>query len=148
MGIVVRMAKQWDIPAMKRLLKKGDLHTEGIERHIEHFLVAEENRNGEVVGTAGMEVFGSNGLLRSLAVSSETGNAKLGLELLRIMLAFARKKGVRNLYLLSGRSHQLFDLFGFEQLDWEQVPEELKESSHLQQYQPERMCIMVYRFPQ
>ncbi|MBO8172027.1 MAG: GNAT family N-acetyltransferase [Bacillaceae bacterium] len=148
MSIVVRLATQDDLETIRGLLRKGRLNTEGIDEHLDHFLVVEDVNHQKIVGTAGMEIWGKHGLLRSLAMASESWNARVGLELVRIMLNFARKKQVQDLYLITASSYEFFQNLGFQPIGLEQVPDSLKTSSHFKQYQPEWMRIMVYHFPQ
>jgi hypothetical protein len=62
----IRIAKRSELDKVLKLLESLDLPGDGVEEHLDEFLVAEEA--GRVIGAVGLEVYGSVGLLRSLAV--------------------------------------------------------------------------------
>lgn len=147
MSVAVRVAGKKDVQAIVNLLKKGKLNVEGIEAHLDHFLVVEELGNQQVVGTAGLEILGNQyGLLRSLAVEPAFFNEKIGWELLRILLVHAGKQGLQEIYLLT-RSVPFFQLCGFQEVEWKDIPSQVKESTHFQQYTPSLSTAMVYKRP-
>ncbi|RXT08689.1 GNAT family N-acetyltransferase [Ammoniphilus sp. CFH 90114] len=147
MSLVMRVARKNDVEQMVELLKKGKLNVEGIEDHLDHFLVVEDSNSQRVVGTAGLEVLGDQyGLLRSLAVEPAFFNESVGWELLRVLLSLAGKKGLLEVYLLT-RSSSFFQLCGFTEIDWEDIPGEVKSSTHFQQYTPSLSTAMVYKRP-
>lgn len=145
MNLAVRVAKKNDLEAIVNLLKKGKLNVEGIEAHLEHFIVVENPDGEQIVGTAGLEVFGDQyGLLRSLAVEPAFFNEKIGVELLGILLSSAGQKGLQEVYLLT-RSAPFFQFCGFQEVGWEDIPKEVKSSTHFQQYSPGLSTAMVYK---
>lgn len=145
MGLAVRVAGKKDIHAIVNLLKKGKLNVEGIEAHLDHFLVVEELGSQQVVGTAGLEILGNQyGLLRSLAVEPAFFDEKVGWELLRILLSRAGKQGLQEIYLLT-RSAPFFQFCGFKEVEWEDIPSQVKASTHFQQYTPSLSTAMVYK---
>ena len=63
----LRYATQADWPAIEALLVANKLPTEGAQAHLNTYLLAISN--GEVVSSAGAEVYGQIALLRSVAVA-------------------------------------------------------------------------------
>ena len=76
------------------------------------FLVA-ENTVGAVVGTVGLERYGQNALLRSLAVGSTLRNAGLGARLLFPAELTVRSLAVTKLRLVTTRAGQFFQRMGY-----------------------------------
>lgn len=145
MSKIVRTAVNRDVDDIVKLLKKGKLNSEGIEEHFEHFIVVEDVEEQQIVGTAGMEVIDTQyGLFRSLALDSNRLDAKVGMELVRILLTSAQQKGLQEIYLLT-RSAPFFHLFGFKEAIYEEIPCSVKDSPHFRQADLELSTVMVYK---
>jgi amino-acid N-acetyltransferase len=100
-----------DVSEILGLLEASSLPVAGIERHIETALVA--RHDGKIVGCAAVEVYGTAGLLRSVAVAAERRGEGLGQQLTAAALELARERGVRNVYLLTTTAGGFFPRFGF-----------------------------------
>jgi len=143
MDLVIRLATANDLNDIVKLLAKGKLNHEGIAQHVEHFLVVE--KGGEVVGTAGWEKIGQDyGLLRSLALDASVWNTKVVLDLLQILLKTAEEKAVQEVFLLTGSAVELFEWVGFQSVNPEEIPREVKQSSHFQQAKVRLSTVMRY----
>jgi len=118
-----------DLPAILSLLKGSALPVAGIDRHMATTLVAREN--GKVVGCAAVEIYGSAGLLRSVAVSEERRGEGLGHRLTTAALELARKRGVRNIYLLTTTASHFFPRFGFTAIPGSELDPALAQSEEL-----------------
>jgi amino-acid N-acetyltransferase len=62
----LRSARSADLQEVIALLGRVHLPTTGVAESLAHFIVAE--REGELIGVAGLEVYGASALLRSVAV--------------------------------------------------------------------------------
>ena len=113
-----------DISAIISLLKRSDLPYENVDMAGRDFLVAVEK--GKVVGVVGLEALGDLGLLRSLAVEASRRNEGLGKALLEKMIAHARQRGVKDLYLLTTTADKFFAKQSFEKTDRAAAPVELR----------------------
>lgn len=142
-SVIIRRAVQQDLHAVQDLLGKGKVSAKGLEELIEHFLVAERKDQPGIIGTAGIEIHGKHGLLRSLVIDAASCDPSFSLHLLEFLISFARQQKVENLYLLTGRAAGLFHWYGFQTISWHEVPLQIRESSHLEQYRPREMAIMV-----
>ncbi|MDT8860446.1 hypothetical protein N0O92_09380 [Alkalihalobacillus sp. MEB130] len=131
MGIVVRKAKMKDMLPIQRLVAKAGLRDEGIEQYIESFLVVEDE-DENLIGTVGIEQYEENGLLRSLVLDSPIWNAKLSLEFLQLTLKYAEEQRMDTVYLCAKGTNALFHQLGFREVEKEDVPEPVKNSSHFQ----------------
>ena len=69
---------------------------------------------GRLVGVVGVEVHGSAGMLRSLAVEPEHRNSGLGVSLVSDAETWAAERGVETLYLSTTTAAQFFARLGYE----------------------------------
>ena len=77
---------------------------------------------GRLVGVVGIEVYGSTGLLRSLAVAPAHRNSGLGGSLVSNAEAWAAKQGVKTLYLLTTTAAPFFARRGYESVPRSEAP--------------------------
>ena len=123
----IRPARPSDLPAVLELVAQAGLPLDGIAGHIGGFLVAA--REGEVVACAGMEVYGSCGLLRSVVVRPDRRGRGLGRALVSALIDRARARGLTHLYLLTTTAAGYFARMGFRPLDRDRVPAQVQASA-------------------
>lgn len=133
MGIVIRIATEKDLLQIQHLLVKAGISKEGIEQNIDNFLVA-CGPDKKIIGTVGIEPIEKDGLLRSLVLTSETWNAKIGLDFIELAVAYGKQKGFEKLFLLTNSSLPFFEYIGFQILEETEIPEHIKASEHFLQY--------------
>lgn len=150
MSIVIRMAEEQDLDSILTLLAGSGVHTGGVAENIGQFLVVEEEGTVDktVVGTVGLEIYeGKYGLMRSLVMQSEAWNAKVGLELIRLFLAYAETTRIEQLYLLTlSTASPFFIHMGFSTAESDQIPTAIALSQHFSAYQNEQVIAMVKNF--
>jgi amino-acid N-acetyltransferase len=100
-----------DLPQIIRLLVRCGLPQDGLKTSAALIVVAKDGEN--VVGCAALEVYGTAGLLRSLAVDPAYRSQALGSQLVETMLAYGKRFGIRHLYLLTETATEYFPRFGF-----------------------------------
>ncbi len=110
----IEAARAADLPVVLALLADAALPTDGVAEHFGHFVVARER--GEVVGAAGLEVYGDAALLRSVVVDPAWRKKHLGEALVRASLANARERRIGTIYLLTESAADFFARFGFERI--------------------------------
>jgi amino-acid N-acetyltransferase len=98
----------------------------------------EENPKGVI----GLEIFGSDGLLRSLAVESEVQGEGCGTSLLSALEQHSKSVGVENLYLLTETAEEYFKNKGFEAIDRECAPEPIKQTTQFSSLCPSSATLM------
>jgi amino-acid N-acetyltransferase len=125
----LRAARPQDLPAITALLTRVRLPLAGVDEHIGAFVVAE--RDGEVVGCAGLERYGAAALLRSVAVAPAARGAGLGARLTRACLDAAQTDRVEKVALLTETAEGFFPRFGFVPIPRTAVPEALQASAEL-----------------
>ena len=118
--IQVRQATPEDLSAVEDLLTRSDLPLEGVRESLRAFVVAE--RDGKLVGVAGLEQCGDDGLLRSAAVDPEWRGRGLGRTLVEQVIFNAESIGLRALYLLTTTAEKYFPTFGFRETTRDAVP--------------------------
>lgn len=115
-----------DLPAVAALLAAAGLPALPHGQPLSNLLVAIEG--GTVVGAIALEVIVRFGLLRSVAVDEAHRGAGLGGRLVSSMVARAHELGLRDLYLLTEDAADFFAKRGFEGIERESVPSELRAS--------------------
>ena len=115
-----RPARPGDVDAVRSLLCAVRLPDDGLEDNFsDGFVVAEAE--GEVVGSAGVEVYGRYGLLRSLAVSPTWQGSRIGRSLVLDRLYWAKSQGLTSVFLLT-TTPRYFEHLGFRVVDRTSVP--------------------------
>ena len=137
---VLRAASAADYDAVVRLLHEADLPLAGLPPGLPDFLVAEEN--GQVVGAIGLEVYGDAALLRSAVVDESQRSAGVGRCLISELLAHARRRGVREVYLLTTTAEDYFPRFGFMRVKRESVAPALRVSEEFRGACPDSAVAM------
>ena len=126
-GIRMRQATATDLQQISRFLEENGLPTIGVEKFFENFIVALD-QNGTWVGIAGLEVYGKSGLLRSVAVNKRFRGMGQGRTLVNTVLANAREKGIKAIYLLTDSAEDYFKGLGFEVVNREDIDEAVRAS--------------------
>lgn len=118
--VQVRQATPTDLSAVEDLLRRSDLPLDGVQESLRSFVVAE--REGKLVGVAGLEECGDDGLLRSAALDPDWRGRGLGRTLVERVIADAESIGLRALYLLTTTAEKYFPTFGFRETTRDAVP--------------------------
>lgn len=125
----IAAARSADLSAILALLETSRLPVSGLEDHLADTLVA--RAEGRIVGCAAVEVYGSAGLLRSVAVDAAHRGEGLGQRLTGAALGLARRRGVRTLYLLTTTAGAFFPRFGFDKIERAEIDPALSPSAEL-----------------
>ncbi|MHA1903809.1 MAG: arsenic resistance N-acetyltransferase ArsN2 [Candidatus Thorarchaeota archaeon] len=129
---IIENARNEDYPIIVDLLKKNNLPPDGIEPHLDNFLVIRnpEQRVEQVslLGCAGLEIYGNSALLRSVAVHPNAHGNGLGTSLVRHITQIASDRGITRLYLLTDTAEDYFKRIGFSYVSRDLIPEDVKQS--------------------
>ena len=125
--VALRRAAAADRGAIERLLEEQELPREGVADWLDHFWLAEHG--GEVVGAAGVELYGASALLRSVAVDSTWRGSGLGRLLTERALSGAQEAGAHDVYLLTTTADRYFPRLGFACIERRDAPKELEASA-------------------
>jgi amino-acid N-acetyltransferase len=129
--------------ALLDLLARCALPEDGVSDHLAHTLVA--RRDGAVIGSAGLEVYGDAALLRSVAVAPEERGRGIGDRLTTAAIELARTQGVARLYLLTETAAPYFARRGFEPIPRSEVEPGLHASAEFTGACPESAQAMRLR---
>ena len=116
-----------DLPEVLALVRSFDLPAEGISDAFPHGYVV-RRRGAELVGVAGLEVYGDVGLLRSVAVKTQERDRGLGRALVADRLSAARKQGLKCVYLLTLTAADYFRSLGFSDTERAGAPASIQQA--------------------
>jgi len=140
MNVNIGPATAEDLPAILDLLRRSKLPVAGVERHLETALVAREG--SRIVGCAAVEIHGSGGLVRSLAVELSSRGLGLGHQLTDAVIGLARARGVRTVYLLTETAPAFFAKLGFSNMRREDVEPAVRTSEEFTSACPADAVVM------
>jgi N-acetylglutamate synthase-like GNAT family acetyltransferase/protein-tyrosine-phosphatase len=129
-----------DFDAIKRLLVASLLPSRDVAEGRQRFIVATEA--GRLIGCAGLQVSGQDGLVRSMAVHWTRRNAGLGSRLHGRLLFEAVLAGVRTLYVVTTTAEDFFAGHGFKKVAAADVPAELQASDEFTAFVPGGSTVM------
>ncbi len=131
-NLKIEVAKNSDHAAILVLLQNVNLPPDGIELHLNNFLII---RHPEAVagpefliGSVGLEIYQDSALLRSLAVHPDFQGLGLGTRLVDNIIEIARGKGINRLFLLTDTAEEYFKKKGFARVTRDKVPDDMKQS--------------------
>jgi amino-acid N-acetyltransferase len=121
------------------LISASGLPTEGLD-DAELWCVKGDGRR--FLGVACLETWGRQGLLRSVAVECEHREAGVGTSLVRRVIFEARKKRVREVYLITETAPLFFERLGFSALDRSRVKGGVLNSVEFQEACPKTAPVL------
>ena len=119
-------AQAHDLATARELLRRMDLPEHGVVDHFGNYLVVRDA--SRLVALCGVEVYGDDGLLRSVAVDPDYRGEGLGALLVAGAQELARKLDVESLYLLTTTAAAFFRRHGFQDSPREKAPAAIRES--------------------
>ncbi len=141
---MMKLALPEDLTGIVALLAAADLcHDDLTLEHLAHFLTLRDG--GELIGAVGLEVFGSDALLRSLIVASSHRGEGLGIQLVEGIEAHAHDIGVTSLYLLTTTADRFFDRHGYARIERASVPEAIGATTEFVSFCPDTAVCMRMR---
>jgi amino-acid N-acetyltransferase len=140
-----RPAEPSDRSAVEALLAREHLPLDGVAEHFDTFVIAECGE--DMVGAAGLEVYGTFGLVRSVVVAPEVKGQGIGRGLAHQLLAQARARGLEAVYLLTTTAPDFFARLGFERIAREAAPAPLWASAEFQGACPASATVMRLALP-
>lgn len=125
-SISIEPASRNDLQDILSLLEGSDLPKDGIANHVTTTLVA--RKANRIVGSAALELYGTEALLRSVAVDEPLRSQGIGRKLTDAALELARRHEIKTVFLLTETASQFFSRFGFRPVSRSQVPDTVKRS--------------------
>lgn len=112
MSVTLSRAARADLQDVLALLTAVGLPHDGVEARLDDFLVA--RADDHLIGCAGLERYGSLGLLRSVAVAPGAQGRGVGAQLVEELLEGAARAGIDEVVLLTTTARDFFARrFGF-----------------------------------
>jgi len=118
-------ARGHDLAPALELLSRSDLPEKGVAEAFGHYFVVHDD--GQLVGLAGLEIHGEDGLLRSVVVEPGYRGQGLATALVDAAVERARRLELRALYLLTTTARDYFGRRGFVDSPREQAPEGIRD---------------------
>jgi N-acetylglutamate synthase-like GNAT family acetyltransferase len=132
-----------ELPALLSLLEASKLPVAGVAEHAGAALAARQG--GRLVGSAVLEIYGKDALLRSVAVEPGLRGRGLGLRLAEAALALAAERGVVDVFLLTETASEFFPRLGFRAVLRDALPASLDSSAELRGACPASAVAMARR---
>jgi protein-tyrosine-phosphatase/N-acetylglutamate synthase-like GNAT family acetyltransferase len=142
-GVRLAVGSSADLEAVRALLGRMHLPADDVGRPNQAFITARAGE--ELVGCVGLERYGTDTLLRSLAVAPRMQGAGLGKRLYQQALVEARRSGARALYLLTTTAAPFFGKAGFETIDRAAAPAAVASSEEFRSLCPASAACMRLR---
>jgi len=127
------------------LLSAEKLPVADLPATLENFLIA--RRGDELIGVAGIEIYGNYGLLRSLAVNPAHRNLGVASSLLSGIETLAKAKGLKQIYLLTETAPGYFEHKGYQKITRDEVSAEVQQSSEFGHVCPQSAIVMRKTLP-
>ena len=139
----IDVATDADLGAIRALLAECRLPTSDLEKSRPRFIVARED--AEIVGVGALELFGSTGLLRSVAVRARLRGMGLGKALVERLERDARAAHVSELVLLTETAKTFFENRGYQAIDRNSVPGSVQDSEEFRSLCPQSASCLSKR---
>jgi len=120
-------ARPHDLRGALDLLGRSELTEQDVAERWGHYFVVRED-DGRVVGVAGLEIHGVDGLLRSVAVDPDYRGQGIAASLVEAAMERAKRIRLRAVYLLTTTARDYFARRAFADCPREQAPAGIRES--------------------
>lgn len=137
----IERARPGDTDDLLRIVAEGGLPLDGLREHLGTAIVARDDE-GQIVGSAALELYADGVLLRSVAVAPDWRGHGLGHELTEAAIRLARDLGAPAIYLLTTTAEGFFPRFGFERIARTTVPPGIQASIEFTSACPSSAAVM------
>ncbi|MGV3658395.1 MAG: arsenic resistance N-acetyltransferase ArsN2 [Chitinophagaceae bacterium] len=127
------------MPQAMSLLQKNNLPTEDLNEETRLFGTYEDE---ELVGIAGVELYGEDALIRSVCVDEAYRSKGMAELLTEHIEQYAKRKGAGMLYLLTTTAENYFKRKGFVKVNRQDVPEAVQQSSEFSSVCPSTAAVL------
>lgn len=130
-----------DLQKIQDLLKRNRLPYGDLKSSKVKFIIKESN--GHLMGCIGVEKYGADGLLRSLAVDENYKDNGIGKQLLTELFQKSEQEGMNKLHLLTTTADTYFKRFGFETVDRSNAPKAILQTKEFSEICPASSVYMT-----
>ncbi len=139
-SVNILKATAGDYDNVTALLSSEHLPVEDIDKTLSHFFVAKED--AAIMAVIGLEVYGTAGLLRSIATDPAHRNKGIASMLVLELINYAKQKGIQEVFLLTETAETFFAKKGFIGIRRDEVPIAIKKSSEFSHLCPSSAILM------
>jgi amino-acid N-acetyltransferase len=139
-AIVITAAEPKHRQAIIALLLSERLPVEDLPVNLQNFFIATDNTI--IIGTIGLEVYGRDGLLRSLVVKPEYRKMKIAVGLINTIEKLGESLGLKSIYLLTETARDYFAGKGYELMERKDAPQLLQQSTEFSHMCPASAVLM------
>jgi amino-acid N-acetyltransferase len=125
----LRPAGEGDRPSVTSLLAQAKLAALDNAAQFGSQYVVALDPEGRIAGVAGLEIYGSDALLRSVAVAPSVRSNGLGRRLTEDRLAWAAAHRIRQAFLLTTDARTYWERFGFVEVGRSDAPPGIRSST-------------------
>jgi len=136
----LRPAVEADLDDIISILASHDLPTDDLAGKASSLFVLESY--GDIIGTGGVEVYGDAGLLRSVAVQEFFRDLGLGGLICSEIFQMMKDRGVKELFLLTTTAPEFFEGLGFQRIERDTAPADIKATTEFSTLCPESAVCM------
>lgn len=141
-GLIVDFARKPARLAVVALLEGANLPTDDLtDEHLEHFFFA--GSSSAPSGLVGLELRGSDALLRSLVVSPDCRLSGAGTALVACAEEYARSLGAVSVYLLTTTAEEFFAHRGYGRIERGAAPDSIRSTREYSDICPATSALMV-----
>jgi amino-acid N-acetyltransferase len=137
----IEPARPGDVEDVLRLVAEGALPLDGLREHLGTTVVARDV-DGQIVGSAALELYADGALLRSVAVTPRWRGHGLGYRLTEAAIQLAQRSGAPAIYLLTTTAERFFPRLGFERITRADVPPGVQTSVEFTSACPSSATVM------
>jgi len=142
-SIAYSLYNEKDLEPVISLLKKAELPVADVTRSKIDFIVAVDNNT--LVGVIGLEHYGTEGLIRSMAIDVAYRNNGIGAALLQRLLSYARQQEINNLHLLTTTAEKYFVSKGFVTSERSYAPGVIQRTEEFSSICPSSSAYMILK---
>ena len=124
---------------IKDLLVENKLPVSDLNNRITFFV---EKRDKNIIAVGGIEDAGADAIIRSIAVAENCKGKGYGAEITKQLLYYAKTQKKNDIYLLTTTAQNYFPKFGFKEVNRNDLPAAVKNSSQYKDVCPESAVIM------
>jgi amino-acid N-acetyltransferase len=129
--------------AVALLQAQGLLVSDITDEHLEHFFFM--GSDGSPTGLVGIEIYGIDALLRSLAVAENARTQGIGSALVQHAEDYATSRRVRAMYLLTTTAESFFEQRDYRRVDRTQAPPAIQSTPEFASLCPASSAFMMKR---
>jgi arsenate reductase (thioredoxin) len=111
------------------------------DEHLEHFFFSGSDESP--TGLVGVEIYGTDALLRSLVVAESTRSRGVGAALVQYVEDYAASRRVGALYLLTTTAESFFERRGYRRVDRAQAPRSIQSTLEFSSLCPASSAFMI-----